>query len=64
MAMLAPAGTRSATAKTLGKVKLARLNRDQFRTLVSEDADFALHIMTILANRLIVSNSFIARHFT
>ena len=61
MAMLRPAATRSATAKTLTKVKLARLDREQFRTLVSENTDFALHVMTILANRLIAANSYITR---
>ena len=60
MAMLYPNGTRSATATTLTKVKLARLNRDQFRALVDENTDFALHVMGVLANRLIVANSFIA----
>ena len=61
MAMLGPTTTRSATATALTKVKLARLDRWQFRTLVGESAEFALHIMTVLANRLIVANSFIAR---
>ena len=61
MAMIYPAGTRSATATTLSKVKLAKLNRDQFRSLVDENTDFALHVMGVLANRLIVANSFIAQ---
>jgi CRP/FNR family cyclic AMP-dependent transcriptional regulator len=61
MAMIYPNGIRSATATTLTNVKLARLNRDQFRSLVDENTDFALHVMGVLANRLIVANSFIAR---
>ena len=61
MAMLYPEGTRSATATTISKVKLARLNREQFRSLVDENTDFALHVMGVLANRLIVANSFIAQ---
>jgi CRP-like cAMP-binding protein len=61
MAMLGPANTRSATATTLSKVKLARLNRDQFKALVGENVDFAFHIMIVLANRLKVANSYIAR---
>jgi len=61
MAMLGPTATRSATATALTKVKLARLNRDQFRAFVGENTEFALHIMAVLANRLIVANSFIAR---
>ena len=64
MAMLGPTATRSATATALTKVKLARLNRDQFRAVVGENTEFALHIMTVLANRLIVANSFIARQLS
>ena len=56
--------TRSATAKTLTKVKMARLNRDQFRKIVGENTDFAFHIMNVLANRLIVANTFITRQFS
>ena len=63
MAMLGPKATRSATATALTKVKLARLNRDQFRAFVGENNEFALHIMAVLANRLIVANSIIARQF-
>jgi CRP/FNR family cyclic AMP-dependent transcriptional regulator len=63
MAMLGPAATRSATATALTKVKLARLNRDQFRVFVGENTEFSLHIMAVLANRLIVANSVIARQF-
>ena len=59
MAMIGNA-TRSATATTLTKVKLARINRDQFRALVAENVDFSLHIMAVLANRLKVANNFIA----
>ena len=61
MAMTHPQGTRSATATAISKVKLARLNRDQFRKIVSENTDFAFHVMAVLANRLIVANTFIAR---
>ena len=61
MAMTHPQGTRSETATAISKVKLARLNRDQFRKIVSENTDFAFHVMAVLANRLIVANTFIAR---
>lgn len=64
MAMIHPMGTRSATATTITKVKMARLDRDQFRNLVSENADFAFHIMEVLANRLIVANTFITRQLS
>ena len=63
MAMVAPTATRSATATALTKVKLARLNRDQFRAFVGENTEFAFRIMAVLANRLIVANSVIARRF-
>ena len=43
---------RSATATTLTKVKLARVNREQFKDFVANNADFSLHVMAVLANRL------------
>ena len=61
MALIHPAGIRSATATTITKVKLARLDRDQFRALVSENTEFAFHVMAVLANRLIVANTYISR---
>jgi CRP-like cAMP-binding protein len=64
MAMLGPAARRSATATTLTKVKLAKVDRDQFRKLVGENTEFALHIMNVLANRLIVANSYIAQRLS
>lgn len=64
MAMIHAMGNRSATATTLTKVKLARLKLDQFRKLVSENTDFAFHVMSVLANRLIVANTFITRHLS
>ena len=62
MAMINSA-TRSATATTLTKVKLARLDRDQFRALVGENTDFSLHVMAVLANRLRAVNSYITTQF-
>jgi CRP/FNR family cyclic AMP-dependent transcriptional regulator len=62
MAMINSA-TRSATATTLTKVKLARLDRDQFRALVGENADFSLHVMAVLANRLRAVNNYITTQF-
>lgn len=61
MAMIYPTGTRSATATTLTKVKLARVNRNQFRALVGENTEFSFHVMAVLANRLIVANTYISR---
>jgi CRP-like cAMP-binding protein len=62
MAMI-NAATRSATATTLTKVKLARLDRDQFRALVGENAEFSLHVMAVLANRLRAVNNYITTQF-
>ena len=62
MAMINSA-TRSATATALTKVKLARLNRDQFRLFVSENVDFSLHVMAVLANRLRAVNKYITTQF-
>lgn len=64
MAMIHAMGARSATATTLTKVKLARLDLKQFRKLVGENTEFALHIMAVLANRLIVANTFITRQLS
>jgi CRP-like cAMP-binding protein len=58
MAMI-NATSRSATATTLNKVTLARLDREQFKVLVGENADFALHVMAVLANRLRAVNEHI-----
>jgi CRP-like cAMP-binding protein len=58
MAMI-NATSRSATATTLNKVTLARLDREQFQVLVGENADFALHVMAVLANRLRAVNEHI-----
>lgn len=62
MAMI-NSSVRSATATATAKTQLARMNRDQFRKLVEDNADFSLHIMTVLANRLRVANEFITRHY-
>jgi len=64
MAMIHSMANRSATAKTLTKVKLARLNLEQFRKFVGQNNDFAFHIMSVLANRLIVANTFITRQLS
>ena len=62
MAMINSA-TRSATATTLTKVKLARLNRDQFRVFIDENTEFALHVMAVMANRLRAVNEYITTQF-
>lgn len=62
MAMISGA-PRSATATTLSKVKLARLNRDQFKEFVSSNPDFSLHVMAVLANRLRAVDQYITTQF-
>ena len=51
MAMINSA-TRNATATAVSAVKLARLDRDQFRDMIGKSSKFSLHAMTVLANRL------------
>jgi CRP-like cAMP-binding protein len=55
MAMI-NANHRSATVVALRKSVLARISRDQFRDMISQNPDFALHIMSVLANRLRIAN--------
>jgi CRP/FNR family cyclic AMP-dependent transcriptional regulator len=54
---------RSATATTLNKVRLARLDRDQFRGFIDENTEFALHVMAVMANRLRAVNEYITTQF-
>jgi CRP/FNR family cyclic AMP-dependent transcriptional regulator len=62
MAMINSA-RRSATATTLTKVKLARLDRDQFREFIGDNAEFSLHVMAVLANRLRAVDQYITTQF-
>jgi CRP/FNR family cyclic AMP-dependent transcriptional regulator len=62
MAMINSA-TRNATATTLTKVKLARLDRNEFEALIAENTKFSLHVMTVLANRLRAVDQFIITQF-
>ncbi len=52
--------TRSAAAKTLTKVRAARIDRDRFRDIITDNPDFALHLMQVMANRLRVADQVIA----
>jgi CRP-like cAMP-binding protein len=63
MAMINSA-TRSATATTINKVTAARLNRDQFRNMIRQNPDFALHVMSVLANRLRAINEYVTSSAT
>lgn len=55
--------TRNATATTLTKVKLARVDREQFRKFVRENTEFSLHVMGVLANRLRAVDEYITTQF-
>ncbi len=55
--------SRSATATSLNKVTAARLDHDQFTAFVSDNTDFALHVMAVLANRLRAINEYITTQF-
>lgn len=55
--------TRSATATTLSKVKLARLDRDEFKALIADNTEFSLHVMAVLANRLRAVDQYISTQF-
>ncbi len=59
MAMINSA-LRSATATALRPVRAARVDRDNFRRIVKDNPDFALHIMAVMANRLRVADQVIA----
>jgi CRP-like cAMP-binding protein len=61
MAML-DAATRNATATALSRVKLARLDRAQFRKMIGENPEFSFRAMTVLANRLRAVDRFIISH--
>ena len=52
--------TRSATATALTKIRCARIDRDQFRSIIREDPDFALHLMQVIANRQRVADAQLA----
>jgi len=49
-----------ATAKT--EVRLARLERERLKELMSRDTDFALHMMAAMANRLREVDRYISTH--
>lgn len=54
--------SRSGTATARSDVKLARLDRGQLMDLMSKDSEFALHVMSGLANRLRAVDAFISAH--
>ena len=54
--------SRSGTATARNDVRLARLDVGQLRELMRKDANFALHVMSGLANRLRAVDAFISTH--
>ena len=62
MAMINSA-TCGATATALTEVKLARLDRDQVKTLIDKNTEFALHVMAVMANRLRAVDKYITKQF-
>ncbi len=55
--------TYSVTATALTEVKLARMDRDQIEVFINENAEFALHVMAVMANRLRAVDQFISKQF-
>jgi len=53
--------SRNATVTTLSRTRLAHLDRDQFRMLVSENAEFSFHVMAVLASRLRAVDKYISK---
>jgi len=51
---------QKATATTLTQVKLARVDKNQLKDLISNNTDFSLHVMAVLANRLSAVDKFIS----
>jgi CRP-like cAMP-binding protein len=46
---------RVADAVTIQPSRLARINRDQFRSMIRDNPDIAIHLIAVLANRLRVA---------
>jgi len=63
MAMIDSA-TYGATATTLSKVELARVDRSQLEVFIGKNAKFALHVMEVMANRLRAVDKYITTQFS
>jgi CRP-like cAMP-binding protein len=55
-------GSRSGTATARTEVRLARLDREQLKQLMTSNPDFALHVMAGLASRLRAVDTYISTH--
>lgn len=61
MAMIDSANN-STTATAVGEVRLARVDHEQLRKVIAKNGEFAMHVMSVLANRLRSVDRFIATH--
>jgi CRP-like cAMP-binding protein len=50
---------RNCTATTVSQVRLARLNRTELRELSVSNSEFSLHVMSVLADRLRIVDTYI-----
>jgi CRP-like cAMP-binding protein len=48
---------RGASAVAIRPSKLARISREQFRNQIRQDPEIALHMMAVIANRLMAANA-------
>ncbi|MBT8057187.1 MAG: cyclic nucleotide-binding domain-containing protein [Gammaproteobacteria bacterium] len=53
--------SRNVLATALTPVTAAKLNTEQFRSMIDENTSFAMHAMATLANRLRAADNFIRR---
>jgi CRP/FNR family transcriptional regulator len=60
MAMLESA-VQNATATARTKARLARIDQEQLKNLISTNPDFSLHVMAVLANRLRAVDKYISQ---
>ena len=59
MAMIG-AASGNPSVRALTEVKLARLDREQFNSLIAANPEFSQHVLTVMANRLRTANDFIS----
>lgn len=52
--------TRNCTATALSAVRLAKLDRERFKEIISSSSEFSLHMMAVLADRLRAVDKYIS----
>ena len=60
---LIPSATHSTTVTARTPVKLARIDRQQLADLATENVEFSLHVMAVLAKRLRAVDQYISAQF-